>query len=105
MLELTVWLFFGALFVIFGACLVALAGAVVSPKMRLDRHQVCWLLVGMLGSAALMVFYIAFLLGKFDFAACLSVTIGALVGIHVWTKYIEDGLELPHNESEIFRSK
>lgn len=99
--ELLVWLMFGVLFIVCGASLVALASAVFSPARRLDGFQVGWLFVGIVGSAGIMWFCASYLTPSFNYVA---VIVGLPVGAYIWAKFIEDGLELPHNESEIFRS-
>lgn len=99
--ELLVWLMFGVLFVVCGASLVALVSAKFSPARRLDRFQVAWLLIGLVGSAGIMLFMAVYLAVSFNYIAMI---IGILVGAYVWTKFIEDGLELPHSDSELFRS-
>ncbi len=100
-IEMLVWLVFGLMLIVFGASLVALVSSVFSTAKRLDGSQVAWLLVGLAGSAGYVWFSTMYLAASFNYVA---VVVGLPVGAYVWAKYIEEGLELPHNKTELFRS-
>ena len=99
--EIATWIVFGVMFVVWGASLVALVSAAFRPTKRLDGFQAGWLLAALVGSACIMWFDAVHLGVSFNYVA---VVVGMFVGTYVWARYIEDGLELPHNETELFRS-
>lgn len=96
-----VWLMFGVVFIFFGAALVALVSSMFSSKKRLDAWQRGWLLFGLVGTAAVMWAMVVGSAWAFNY---IAVILGLFVGAYLWDKFIDEGLELPRRESELFRS-